>query len=315
MRKFKNYGKAGLAVALLIGIAVSIFSLARLVQAEPIDTYHAGWNLVRASDDEDAASFAAEYDLSGVTDGISGAFEDMSASAFKIPSLPSDGLGSAPGTKWKFVICGKLYDDVGGTFSYSLVGWAKENGMLQVICEGTGALGDQAVVNYPDGDDALGELISETGVTYTHATKTFTDTTGTKAFDGAAVGMMARLTSVGGFTDAIMPITTFTDANIFICSGLTSAANKTNATVQINPSFWADTIVVTSLTKWSAAGTANANTDTMANNIAVLNSADNEVAVLVVDLAGLEYIQFVLFDCDGASGEEAGDLRVYGRPY
>ena len=318
MRKFKNVGKAGLAVALLIGIAVSIFALAKIVQAEPIDTYHAGWNLVRASGDEDAATFAAEYDLSGVTDGISGAFEDMNASAFKITSQPSAGLGSAPGTKWVFAICGKLYDDVGGTFSFDLVGWAKGNGMLHVICEGNGDLGTQAVVNYPDGDDALGELISETGVTYTHATKTFTDTSDTGAFDGAAVGMMARVTSDGGFTDAISPITTFTDANIFICSGLTSAANKTNATVQINPAMWADTITLDEITKWSGA-LADPNTtygyDKMAGNITVLNDSDNQVALLVVDLAGLEYIHFVFYDCDGETGEEAGDIRVYGRPY
>jgi len=317
MRKFKNYGKAGMAVALLIGIAVSIFALARLVQAEPIDTYHAGWNLVRAEDDEDAASFAAEYDLTGATAGISGAFEDMNASAFRIPSRPADGIGSAPGTKWVFTICGKLYDDVGGTFSFDLVGWAKNNGMLHVICEGNGDLGTQAVVNYPDGDDALGDLISLTGVTYTHASTTLTDTDDVGSFDGAAVGMMARVTGTD-LTSVITPITTFTDANIIICSGIASSDNNTDSTVQINPSMWADTITLDEITKWSGA-VADPNTiygyDKMEGNIAVLNNSDNQIALLVVDLAGLEYIQFVFYDCDGATGEEAGSIRVYGRPY
>jgi len=320
MRTIKRYGRAITAMGVLLVLAVAmVVCIMPLAKAEPIDTYHAGWNLVRASDDEDGATFAAEYDLTGATAGISGAFEDMNSSAFKIPSRSSSGgLGYAAGTKWVFAICGKLYDDVGGTFSFDLVGWAKGNGMLHVICEGNGDLGTQAVVNYPDGDDALGELISETGVTYTHATKTFTDTSDTGAFDGAAVGMMARVTSDGGFTDAISPITTFTDANIFICSGLTSAANKTNATVQINPAMWADTITLDEITKWSGA-LADPNTtygyDKMAGNITVLNDSDNQVALLVVDLAGLEYIHFVFYDCDGETGEEAGDIRVYGRPY
>lgn len=312
-----RYGRTLVAIGMLLLLLVTaILCIVPLVRAEPIDTYHAGWNLVRASADEDGATFAEEYDLTGVTPGISGTFADINDTAFRIPSHGGvPGARHAPGTKWAFIICGKLYEDVGGTFAYSLVGWAKTNGMLQTIAEGTGALGDQTVVAYPEGDDALGELISETGVTYTHNTKTFTDTGDTGAFTGAAVGMMARLTSDGGFTNSIQALTTVTDANVFICTGLTSAADKTNATVQINPSFWADTIVVTALTKWSAAGIADANTNTMSNNITVLNSADNEVAVLVVDLAGLEYIQFVIYDADGANSEEAGDLRVYGRPF
>ena len=299
---------------MMIVLAVTAYlCVVPLVLAEPIDTYHTGWNLVRASGDEDGATFAAEYDLTGVTDGISGAFEDMNSSAFKIPSIPSDGLGYAAGTKWEFVICGKLYEDVGGTFSYSLVGWAKGNGMLQVICEGTGALGDQAVVAYPGGDDALGELISTTAAyTFSNNTLTVTD----EGFDGAAVGMMGLVTGAG-LTDEIEDITTYTDANAIIFSGLADTADCT-ATVKINPSFWADTIVVTSPLKWSGA-IADPNTVTgyskMDGTLTVLNSADNEVAVLVVDLAGLEYIQFVFYDCDGANSEEAGDIRVYGRPY
>ena len=308
-----RYGRTIAAVLIFSLVAIPVFlCIMQPSWAEPPDTYHTGWNLVRASGDEDSTTFADEYDLTGVTAGISGAFEDMNDSRFRIPSRdPDQGVGYSHGTKWAFVICGKLYEDVGGTFSYSLVGWSKDNGMLQTICEGTGALGDQTVVKYPGGDDALGELVSLTAVAYTHSTETFTSTDN---FDDVTVGMMARVTGTG-FTDEIVDITTVTNNDSVVCDITTSTADCTDATIQINPSFWADTIVVTALTKWSAAGTANANTDTMANNIAVLNSADNEVAVLVVDLAGLEYVQFVLFDCDAANSEEAGALRVYGRPY
>jgi len=310
--KHIRHGKTMAAIAMLLLLGVTAFlCVMPLAKAEPIDTYHSGWHLVRASDIEDGATFAAEYDLTGVTSGISGTFADMNSSAFKIPTrTDSQGVGSAPGTKWKFVICGKLYDDVGGTFAYSLVGWAKNNGMLQVICEGTGALGDQTVVTYPDGGDALGELITTTAA-YTFGDNTLTVTD--EGFDGAAVGMMGLVTGAG-LTDEIEDITTYTDANAIIFSGLADTADCT-ATVKINPSFWADTIVITSLTKWSAAGVADANSNTMNTNLAVLNSADNEVAVLVADLAGLEYVQFVFYDCDGANSEEAGALKVYGRPY
>jgi len=47
----------------------------------------------------------------------------------------------------------------------------------------------------------------------------------------------------------------------------------------------------------------------------VINNADNEVANLVVDLTGLEWIQFVIYDADAETGEEAGNISVYGRRY
>ena len=149
-------------------------------------------------------------------------------------------------------------------------------------------------------------------------TKTFTDTSDTGAFAGAVVGMLARVTSDGGFTNSIQALTTVTDANIFICTGLTSAADKTNATVQINPAFWADTINIDETTKWSGA-LADPNTIggyyQMEGTVSVLNSGDDEVALLVLDLAGLEWIQFVVYAADAATSEESGDITVYGRPY
>jgi hypothetical protein len=314
--KFKNFGKTGLAFALLLAIAVSIFVLVRLVQAEPLDTYHAGWQLVRETADEDGADFATVYDLTGVGT-TNGDFASMDATgvllggAFRIPSRNSEqGVGYSHGTKWAFAICGSNYNNVDDTFSFNVVGWSKTNGMMHNIVEGDGVIGTQAVVVYPDGGDAHGELVSSIAAVYTHADTTFTMT---DELDDVVTGMLARVTG-SGFTNAILQITTVTSNDSFVCSAITSTGNCT-ATVQINPAFWCDDLQVDELTKWSAGGAGDANTNMMSNNVAVINDGDNEVALLVLDLAGLEYIQFVFYDCDGETGDQAGNLTVYGRPY
>jgi len=304
-QKIKNIGKITLAAVLMAAIVISVSVLIRIATAEPVDTYHSGWNLVRTSADEDGATFAAVYDLTGVGT-TNGDFASMSDDAFQIPSRNErNSVGYAPGTKWVFAICGKCYNDTDDTFSFDVVGWSKSNGMMHKIVEGDGVLGTQAVVTYPDtGGDALGELVSLTSVAYTHASETFTSTNG---FDDVVAGMMARVTGTG-FTNEIVNITTVTANDSVVCDITTSTGNGTDATIQINPSFWADTINLDATTKWQGSGTDP-------NTVSLLNSADNEVALLVLDLAGLEYIQFVLYDCDGETGEEAGDIRVYGRPY
>ena len=82
----------------------------------------------------------------------------------------------------------------------------------------------------------------------------------------------------------------------------------------ITNGFWADTIEIDEVTKWSGA-VADPNTASgyyqMAGQIAVLNSGDNEVALLIVDLAGLGWIDFVTYDAGG--GGEATSIGVYGR--
>lgn len=305
MKTIKRYGKVLVLPLVIVILAVLIWIA--MVKAEPIDTYHTGWQLIRSSDDEDGSSFAAVYDLTGVGT-TNGDWASKSSDAFRIPSLNTrNGVGYAHGTKWLFAICGRNYNNVDDTFSFNVVGWSKTNGMLHNLCEGSGVLGTQAVVVYPEGGDALGETCSVTGVTYTHATKTFVDTADVGSFDGAVAGMLARITGTN-ITDAIVQVTTVTDANTIICSGATSTDNTTDATVEINPAFWADTITLDETTKWDASGSDP-------NHIAVLNSGDNEIAMLELDLRGIEYIQFVFYDCDAATGEEAGALKVYGRPY
>jgi len=307
-----RYGKTMAAIAMLLLLGVTIFlCVMPLAKAEPIDTYHSGWHLVRATASEDSSSFADEYDLTGVTSGISGTFADMNSSAFHIPSRnDSQGKGTSPGTKWVFAFSAEAFNAEDDTFSFNLVGWAKDNGMLHNIAEGSCTLGTQAVGTYPHGGDALGRTISSVAAVYTHADLTFTMT---DLLGDAAVGMYARVTGTG-FVNALIPITTVTSNDSFVCSTLSSTENCT-ATVQINPAFWVDTIDVDELTKWSPAGAGDANTNMMGVNVAVLNSGDNEVGLLIVDLAGLEYIQFIIYDADAATNEEAGFITVLGRPY
>ncbi len=275
------------------------------------EVLHSEWIKVRATADEDGATFAAVYDLTGVGSTAGNfASKDSSTVANGGPYHISPRAGVS--NRWTFTFCGKNYNNVDDTFSFNLIGWSKNNGMLQNIAEGSCTLGTQAVVVYPDGGDALGELVSETSVTYTHATKKFTVTN--EAFANVVVGMLARVTGTG-YTNEISQVTTVTDSNNIICSGLTSTGNGTDSTVQINPAFWADTISLDETTKWTS--TIDGSTAGSGNKgvIEVINSGDNEVAGLVVDLKGIDWVQVVIYDADAATGEQAGDVTVYGRKY
>jgi len=309
----RNYGKVIVPFLAVILLTFILSLVLRVSNAEPIDQYQTGWSVVRDAADEDGATFAAVYDLTGVGT-TNGQYSDISSDAFRLPTYGSAGFQTTKGNEWVFTICGKNYNNTDDTFSFNLVGWAKDNGMLQVICEGNGVLGTQAVVEYPEGTDALGELVDEEDVAYTHSSTTLTVTN--EAFENVVAGMLARVTG-SNLTNEIVQVTTATDSNNIVCSGITSTDDNTDSTVQINPAFWADTITLDETTKWSGA-VPDANTvngySQRESKIAVYNSGDNEVAQLVVDLTGLEYIQFIFYDCDAATGEEAGDIRVYGRP-
>jgi len=301
-----------LILVLIVGV-VALFCISypfRVdnAEAETFEGHHSSQHLVRETADEDGATFAAVYDLTGVTTGISGAFADKDSSTvlnggpFRIFSRGAIGYlgeGFSPGAAWILTFAGKNYNDVNDTFSFTVVGWSKTNGMLQVLAEGNCFIGSQAVVTYPDGGDALGELISETSVTYTHATTTFTVTNG--GFAGAVAGMMVRITGTG-YTDDMANITTVTDANNIIVDVISSSGNGTDSTVQANPAFWVDTIVLDETTKWPEINIFNA-------------TADNEIATLVFDATGIEWLQVIIYDADAATGEQAGDITVYGRRY
>jgi len=317
-QRVKRTGLAALFIVIVILVTLALgFFIMRTAKAQAPRSYHSGWQLVRETANEDGASFAAVYDITGVSSTIANSqFADKDTStvvkggAFYVPPASTEwGDGTSPGNKWMFVFCGEARNGGDDTFSFNLIGWAKNNGMLQNICEGSATLGTAAVIVFPDGGDALAPTFNETGVTYTHATKTFTDTSDTGSFDGAVAGMIVRVTG-SNLTSEMATITTVTDANIIICSGVTSTNNNTDSTVQGPVHFWADTISLDEQSKWP-----NYNGTLGLPGVAVHNSADNEVAILNVDLAGIEWIQFVVYDADGATGEEAGNVTVYGRRY
>jgi len=213
-------GRILLSLALVLGIIGVIVLFTVPLRGVPTDTYHSSWHVIRAAAAEDGANFAAVLPLA--TD--KGNFANKPSGAFHIVSgnIFGRGEGHSIGSKWMFAFCGTHEaDDV---FSFNLVGWAKTNGMAQIICEGAGILGTQDVVIQPNGT---------------------------------------------------------TDAN----------------------GFWADTITLDELTKWPRDGDAN--------NIQIYNSDDNEVAILVVETTGLEWIQFVVYDAAG--GAECAAVTVYGR--
>lgn len=63
--------------------------------------------------------------------------------------------------------------------------------------------------------------------------------------------------------------------------------------------FWCDTINLDDETLWPEIGE--------------YNSGNNEIGILAVDLTGLEWIQFIVYDASG--GAEAVNITVYGRRY
>ena len=298
-------GRTTLAAVMLALFCIAPFVIYRMAGAAPLETYHSSWHLVRETAVQDHNSFAEVYDLT--TEGNfanKNSATVLNGGPFQIRSTTVPGTeGSSPGAIWAFAICGKNYNNTDDTFSYDIVGWAKDNGMLQVIGEGAGALGTQAVVVYPDGGDAMGVEFSVTDANYTHATTTLSVTNG--GFDGGVVNTMIYVGSSNEtkLTSGYYEITTFTDANTIVISGASSTDNITAAdvTVQNNPAFWADTITLDETTKWPG--------------VSVVNSGDNEVAMILVDTTGLEWLQFVIYGADAATGEEAGDITVYGRRY
>lgn len=220
MRNCVRTGRVTIAIGLiLVLVAAAIVTFLPLVkvEAEPMDTHHSSWHLIRSLAAEDAADFATALALAT----SAGDYANKLSDAFHIRTFGAAGGGRegySAGGAWMFVFCGTdAADDV---FSFNLVGWAKRNGMAQVICEGNGILGTQDVVIYPGG---------------------------------------------------------------------TTATNG----------YWADTIVLDETTKWPS--------------VAVYNSGDNEVAFILVDMTGIDWVYPIIYDAAGTA--EATAIAVYGRRY
>lgn len=309
MKKLMRWGKVSFLVALLLaGVCLMSISVSSPSKAAPVDSYHSSWHLVRETADEDGATFAAVYALAGIESNF--ANKDSSSvllgGPFRIPSIGPTGPheGWSAGQTWEFMFCGENRNNVDDTFSFNAVGWNKLNGPLQIICEGNCVLGTQSVVVFPDGGDALGPLISATAVTYDHSggaeDQYFSQT---DIGVGVVVGMQAYVTGTN-ITSGFSQVTVVTDDdNIKIT--VTASDDTTDATVQIAPSMWADSITLDETTKWPKFQGNLAGTN-------VYNSGDNEIAILQIQNPP-EWLQFVIYDADGATAEEAGNITVYGR--
>jgi len=307
---------------LLIGLSLLVsgyFIVIKPLLAVTTDQYHSSWHEIRADSNEDGASLAAIYNLT--TDS---AFSNKdtnsvaSGGAFRIPSTgsPEFGEGTSIGTKWQFIICGKNYsvgadNAVDNTFSYSVLGWAKTNGPLQVIGHGTGILGTQAVGTFPDGTAANGVEVTAAACTYTHSTEVFVSPDA--GFDGAVVEQVAYITGDANITAGYYAVTTYTDVCNMTFSGMSSSNNGKAITITMNPSFWADTLTLAKVTKWPGSLPDPNTPGGRTSGINVSNSGNNEIAIITIETTGIEWIQFVFYGCDGATGVEAGALRVYGR--
>jgi hypothetical protein len=92
--------------------------------------------LLRAENNEDAVAI----DLT-----TSGDFASKPVSAIQVPMLP---LSQQTQVKnLVFYFCGGAAADK--TFGFKIYGWRNNGGMAELIAEGTGTLGTQAVVKYP----------------------------------------------------------------------------------------------------------------------------------------------------------------------
>ena len=323
----KRFGKIMLQTALALGllaVAVLFGFLVEKVNAAPVDQYHSSWHLVRESANEDGADFGAVYDLTGVDQTIAGNFASKNSATvinggpFRIRSVDARagvGEGFSAGTKWMFAICAKNFDigadnTIDNTLSFNLVGWSKTNGMLQNIAEGNCIIGTQAVIIYPDGGDAVGETISLTEVTFTQGSETFPKT---GIGIGVAAGDIVYVTG-SNITTGYYAVTGRTDDTV-ICTGISSSNNNTDSTLDTNPAFWVDSITLDQTTKWTSFIDGATSSTGNKGILEVINFGDNEVCAIVVDLTGIEWVQFVVYDADASSSGEAGAVSVYGRRY
>ena len=118
-----------------IGFALTVILL--LMALSPLDTKHQSYLLLRAEADENASAL----DLTSEGD-----FASMPSSAVPLRTK-GDGTGHG-GNAIEIVFCGG--SAAGKTFTYKIYAWRRYNGMARMLATGTGTLGTQAVVLYPD---------------------------------------------------------------------------------------------------------------------------------------------------------------------
>ena len=119
-------------LALVLGI-LGLFCFAFTAS----DTVHKGYFLLRAEANENAATI----DLTSEGD-----FAQKPSGAIQLKAR-NDGEGHG-GSAIEVIFAGG--SAAGKTFTYTLYGWRRTNGPARFIATGTGTLGTQAVVKYPD---------------------------------------------------------------------------------------------------------------------------------------------------------------------
>lgn len=143
-----------------------------------LETMQREYRLLRTFGAEDAATLAACLDLTAAGD-----FANKSATAFALPQEREN----SPANAVEILFAGT--DAANETFSYGIYAYADENGPAELICTGTGTLGTQAVVKYPDtAATATNTFWADTLTATGYHIKTVT------VADGSAANRVAKLT-------------------------------------------------------------------------------------------------------------------------
>lgn len=137
--------KRFLALLITFGIALCFMCMAM----GTLDTTRIEYRVLRAEADEDSSTI----DLTS-----EGNFANMPAGYEKI-MIRNDGGGSGV-NMMELVFCGGSAADK--TFTYTIYAWRTKNGMVRMFATGTGTLGTQAVVVYPQGGTATSKYWADT---------------------------------------------------------------------------------------------------------------------------------------------------------
>lgn len=152
----------GLMLALVAGAVSSLV------------TFHDSCRVLRAEASEDTA----------ITLTTAGAFASKPSSAIE---LPVSGGNTGPDNSIEIIVCGG--DAANDTFSWRLYAWRKDNGPARLVAYGTGILGTQQVVTYPQGGTATNKFWADTFViTSQHWLKT--DSVSTSTVGGNSVSSL-----------------------------------------------------------------------------------------------------------------------------
>jgi len=149
----------------IIGFLIGISLLCIAANNSVTYTAYAPYRLLRAEADENASEI-------GLT--TEGDFAQKPAGAISLSSVLSAGALHYPVNAIQFIFCGGAAADK--TFSWKIYAWRVTNGPAELLAYGTGTLGTQAVVKYPDsGSTATSKFWTDTlAISAQGLPKTFT---------------------------------------------------------------------------------------------------------------------------------------------